>query len=48
VNYLLDTHTFLWWIDDDTHLSEAAREIIANPDIQHQVFLLTVKVGCSL
>jgi PIN domain nuclease of toxin-antitoxin system len=32
VNYLLDTHTFLWWIDDDTRLSETVREIITNPD----------------
>jgi PIN domain nuclease of toxin-antitoxin system len=32
VNYLLDTHTFLWWIDNDTRLSKTAREVIVNPD----------------
>lgn len=26
---LLDTHAFLWWGDDDPHLSELAREIIS-------------------
>ena len=25
---LLDTHTFLWWITDDSRLSKKAREII--------------------
>jgi PIN domain nuclease of toxin-antitoxin system len=32
VNYLLNTHTFLWWIDDDTRLSKTVLEIIANPN----------------
>ncbi len=32
MNYLLDTHTFLWWIDNDTRLSKTAREVIVNPD----------------
>ena len=27
---LLDTHTFLWWIDDNAALSTAARELIAD------------------
>src|SRR5579864_6284606 len=27
---LLDTQTFLWWIDDDARLSERCREIISN------------------
>jgi len=26
---LLDTHAFLWWIADDSRLSDGAREIIA-------------------
>ena len=29
---LLDTHTFLWWTNNSPHLSENAREIIANPE----------------
>ena len=31
-NYLLDTHTLLWWLFDDPKLSEAARCTIANPE----------------
>ena len=27
---LLDTHVFLWWINDDPRLSDAARELIGN------------------
>ena len=27
---LLDTHTFLWWINDDPRLSREARQIIGN------------------
>ena len=27
---MLDTHAFLWWINDDTRLSEAAREVISD------------------
>jgi PIN domain nuclease of toxin-antitoxin system len=37
VKFLLDTHTFLWWITDDPQLSEAAREIIRNSD--NELFL---------
>lgn len=29
---LLDTHTFLWWIDDGPELSAAARAAIANAE----------------
>jgi len=29
---LLDTHTFLWWIDDAPELSETARQAISNAD----------------
>jgi len=27
---LLDTHAFLWWINDDPRLSDAVRELIGN------------------
>lgn len=30
MNYLIDTHTFLWWVADDDQLSLVAREIIAD------------------
>ncbi len=29
---LLDTHTFLWWIEDAPQLSEQARRLIADPN----------------
>ena len=29
---LLDTHTFLWWIEDAPQLSEHARMLIADPN----------------
>jgi PIN domain nuclease of toxin-antitoxin system len=31
VDYLLDTHTFLWFINDDEQLSVKAVEAIADP-----------------
>ncbi len=30
MNCLLDTHTFLWWVDDSRQLSNVSREIIHN------------------
>lgn len=32
MEYLLDTHTFLWFINGDTQLSKKAREAIVDPD----------------
>ena len=29
---LLDTHVFLWWINDDPRLSEQARAILRRAD----------------
>lgn len=29
---LLDTHTFLWWVSDDSRLSDTVRNIIAEPN----------------
>jgi PIN domain nuclease of toxin-antitoxin system len=37
VNFLLDTHVFLWWITDDPRLSPRARRIIA--DGRNRIFL---------
>ena len=31
MQYLLDTHTFLWFIDGDIQLSDSARVLIENP-----------------
>jgi PIN domain nuclease of toxin-antitoxin system len=30
VKYLLDTHTFLWWVLDDPQLSQLCRDIIGD------------------
>jgi len=34
---LLDTHTFIWWVTDDSRLSSTARHIIA--DSENTLFL---------
>jgi PIN domain nuclease of toxin-antitoxin system len=31
VRLLLDTHAFLWWLNDDSNLDEAARASISSP-----------------
>jgi PIN domain nuclease of toxin-antitoxin system len=31
LNLLLDTHAFVWWLDDNPKLGGAAREAIADP-----------------
>ncbi len=37
---LLDTHTFLWWIEDSNKLSQTARKIITASD--NRIFLSAV------
>lgn len=32
MNYLLDTHAFLWWIAGHNNLSARARQVISNQD----------------
>lgn len=32
MEYLLDTHTFLWFINGDEQLSQKAKGAITNPD----------------
>ncbi len=32
MNYLLDTHTFLWFINDDASLSSTAKALIEDPE----------------
>lgn len=34
MNYLLDTHTLIWWLQDDKRLSKRAKSLIANIDNQ--------------
>ena len=40
MGYLLDTHTFLWWVEDAPELSRSARELISEP--QNLCFLSLV------
>lgn len=37
MNFLLDTHVLLWWLDDNSDLSEKARSVIT--DGEHLVFV---------
>jgi PIN domain nuclease of toxin-antitoxin system len=37
---LLDTHVFLWWINDDDRLSSAARDVLS--DGENQLFFSAV------
>ncbi len=39
---LLDTHIFLWLVDDDARLSDRYRQIIHNLD--HEIFLSVVSI----
>jgi PIN domain nuclease of toxin-antitoxin system len=41
MNYLLDTHTFLWAIFDTQKLSREAKEVILNPQNSVYVSLIT-------
>jgi PIN domain nuclease of toxin-antitoxin system len=42
MNYLLDTHTFLWFINDDETLSATARNLIE--DAENEVYLSVASV----
>lgn len=37
MQYLLDTHVFLWFINGDTQLSDSAKALIENPENEHYV-----------
>lgn len=32
MNYLLDTHAFIWWVENDKKLSDLWRQIISDPN----------------
>jgi PIN domain nuclease of toxin-antitoxin system len=42
VQLLLDTHIFLWWLEDHPHLSTTLREVIAQPD--QEVFVSAASI----
>jgi PIN domain nuclease of toxin-antitoxin system len=39
---LLDTHIFLWWINDDSQLEESVKQIIADPE--NEVYLSVASI----
>jgi PIN domain nuclease of toxin-antitoxin system len=39
---LLDTHVFLWWLESDARLSRRARDLIADPEVEVFVSVVTV------
>jgi PIN domain nuclease of toxin-antitoxin system len=42
MNYLLDTHVLLWWMDDAKELSDDLRRLIADPS--HVLFVSAVSI----
>lgn len=42
MNLLLDTVSFLWWLEDDSRLPEQARQAIADPSNQVSISVATV------
>ena len=42
MKYLLDTHTFLWWIADSPKISQGARDVIV--DTRNEIFLSTASI----
>jgi PIN domain nuclease of toxin-antitoxin system len=42
VKLLLDTHVFLWWIERNTRLSARAGALIADPDCEVFVSIVTI------
>jgi len=42
MGFLLDTHVFLWWLEDHTRLSKKTRGILANPSAR--VFVSAVSI----
>jgi Uncharacterized protein conserved in bacteria len=42
MNILLDTHAFLWFVWDDAHLSQAAKDAISDPNNRKLVSVASV------
>ena len=42
MNYLLDTHTVIWFLNGDDKLSKKSREIIENQDNLKLVSIATI------
>lgn len=42
MNYLLDTHTFLWFLEGNLNLSENARSVIENPENNNFISIASI------
>lgn len=42
MNYLLDTHTFLWFLEGNINLSSKARKIIENPNNTNYISIASI------
>ena len=42
MKYLLDTHTFIWFVEGDTRLSETAQALIAEPSNEISVSIASL------
>ena len=42
MEYLLDTHSFLWFINGDKQLSQKARNCIENPNAKKYISIATL------
>ena len=42
MKYLLDTSSFLWFVNDDKRISTAARELIEDPSFEIQLSLVSI------
>ncbi len=42
MSYLLDTSSFLWFVNDDKKLSAAARELVEDPDVEIQLSVVSI------
>lgn len=42
MNYLLDTHTFLWFVNDNDELSTTAKTLIEDPE--NTIYLSTASI----
>lgn len=52
MEYLLDTHTFLWFINGDSQLSEKAKNVIMDPETEKYISIaslweIAIKVNLS-
>ena len=39
MEYLLDTHAFLWFINGDEQISQKAKNVIADPDAIKYIYI---------